>query len=119
MKPETVTLLIQLLELLAMLGGMLVVARKLAGHAERREVVNQPLRVREDPNPVTREEWQKSIEELSARVTEVCERVDTMNATFRNDLRHDIERVHERIDGMPDRIVAILRNTGVIREDKK
>lgn len=116
MKPETLTLAVQLLELFALIGGIVILMRRLSGHPERREVVNQPLLVKEDAEPVTREEWRESIDAMNARIEGLIERVDTLNASFRSDLRQDIERVHERIDGMPDRIVALLRNTGVIKQ---
>lgn len=98
--------------------------------------VNQVMklldRMKESPNPrdtyLTKEEFaeqqlvqQRRLDEIEAR--QEASRTQRENDRvalrgemhdMRGEIRGDIQRIHERLDGLPERVIATLVNTGAI-----
>lgn len=103
MTPESVSqaqLLFNLILLLTTVGNSALIVRKLFGKSEPREITPQPLQISAAPVYATRSE----LAELAAHLNHLREEMRDENAETRL-----------RIDNLPDRIIAILRNTGAIK----
>lgn len=103
MSPENASqaqLLFQLLLLAMTVGNTLVIFKKLMGKTERREIGPSPLTVQAAPDYATKAE----LRQLQVNFDAV-----------RDEMREEIVETRRRIDSLPDRIIALLRNTGAIK----
>ena len=103
MTPESVSqaqLLFNLILLATTVGNSVLIIRRLFGKSEPREISPQPLQVTPAPVFATR-----------AELTELAGHF----AHLREELREETAETRRRIDNLPDRIIAILRNTGCIK----
>lgn len=92
--------------------------RGTAGKGEPREITNDPLHVRLSTEFISRDEFTR----LEGEVHSISERMNTMPEGLAKSSEDRLARVHQRIDelqhemsAMPDRIVALLRNTGNLK----
>lgn len=94
----------------------------LLGRRSAVRVEPQPLEVRPSRDLVERAAYERDQELIRERVAaleagqrqmlaEINERLEE----FRAESQQGIRRVHERMDRMPHELVALLRNTGVIK----
>lgn len=93
-------LLFNLILLVTTVGNSILIFRKLSGKAELREIGPSPLTVQAAPVYATRAE-------LAA--------LEKSYEAIRDELREETLETRRRIDNLPDRIIAILRNTGAIQ----
>lgn len=103
MTPDSISqaqLLFNLVLLASTVGNSILIARKVLGRPEVREISPQPLEVRGAVEYATKEDLMQ---------------LEKVGAAHRAEIRQDIQRLHERIDSLPDRMIAILRNTGAIK----
>lgn len=101
---------------LGVLSGLAVSITTLfrQGKTQCRQIEPQPLRVELAKEFVTRSEMESLAHELRAH-DEKRQAIYARMEQTRLELKTDINKVHERIDGLPDRIIATLRNTGALR----
>lgn len=116
-------LLWQLLLLAGALSPTILLWRKLSGRPEARIISPSPLEVREAVQYVTKAESYVQHAGVIERLTRIEAQVAAMQVAratdldqLRSDMRTDVQRLHERIDELPDRIIAMLRNTGAIHD---
>lgn len=114
-------LLYQLVLLAAALAPVLLLWRKLSGRPEVREIQPNPLEVREAPQFVHKAEFFSQLQGITDRLNRMEASIAGMQAarhaeieSLRVDFRADIQRIHQRIDDLPDRIIATLKNTGAL-----
>lgn len=96
--------------------------RRINGKSDRLEIASQPLEVRAATEYVTRQEMMGQLQIVSGRLSKIEAQIDAIQegrhedlSAFREELRQDLNRVHERIDNLPAQIVALLKNTGAIK----
>lgn len=118
-------LLWQLLILVGAISPTLLLWRRLTGKPEARVISPSPLEVREAVQYVTKGELYVQHAGVIERLTRIEAQVAAMQVarqadleSLRADMRNDVQRIHERIDELPDRIIAMLRNTGAIHDPK-
>lgn len=115
-------LLWTLLGVLLLVGNVISVWSWISGRTERRRIEPQPLEVAEAERFVTRRE----LENFQAGIIERLNRIEREIASIRDTDTEDrgelrdfmnqgLARVHERIDDLPSQLIALLRNTGVIK----
>jgi hypothetical protein len=105
---------------LVCLGGLVVVYRKLCGAAEKRQIEPQPLVVRKDLEPISREDCvrQHQAEErfMAARFTAIENRLTELTASLERRNEAGEERasgIHKRVDA----VAADLAETkGILAE---
>lgn len=103
MTPENAAqaqLLFQLLLLAMTVGNTVLIIKKLMGKSERREIGPSPLTVQAAVEYATKAELLQ---------------VQAHFESVRDDMRAENMETRARIDNLPDRIIAILRNTGAIK----
>ena len=83
--------------------------------------VNGEIDVTNRPAPLTRAEWESqrshinsAIEDCRVQLAQLQDSRSGEISAMRVAWRDDIQRIHERIDDLPDKIIATLKNTGAI-----
>lgn len=107
---NTLSIALNLTTLVVFLGGAAVTFRKLSGKPERREITNDPLGVRHVPDCATRPE----LDALERRMTSTVQDLRADLARVDEQGRDDVKRLHERLDDLPGKFMALLKNSGAI-----
>lgn len=81
--------------------------RRMNAEAEHLLPIKQPFVVSPEDPPVARSACVLHMKSLQARIDELSRRVDRSDNQFHD----DVKRLHERIDEIPARVIALLGDT--------
>jgi hypothetical protein len=105
---------------IGVLGCISLVKSTFFGSATR--ISGGEIDVREGPQWVAKGEFAEFQASVEKRLAKMRDDMSSMQngrvsdlADLRVEIRQDIQRIHTRIDDIPDRIIATLKNTGAIQ----
>ncbi len=105
---------------LGVLGAISLVKTTFFGSLTR--ISGGEIDVRDRPQWVTKQEFTAFQTAVEGRLEKIREDMAVMQngrisdlGDLRGEIREDIARIHERIDDLPNQIIATLRNTGALK----
>jgi len=114
-KDETVAQTVYMATAVAVAGYyVLALWHKISPPLRKGEVGPQPFVVQEHHEYATRADLEKLEEDLRDLVEKISKERSTSVANLHNKIEESVKALNGRIDFVPDRVIQILKNTGIL-----